>query len=131
MRGFGLKSGAVASTFAHDSHNIIAVGVDDREIYKAIWRLREIDGGFVIVSDGLILEELPLPVAGLMTTLSASEIAEELSMLEEAAVKLGCEIENPFTALSFLSLPVIPKLKITDLGLIDAEKLKIVDLFVD
>ena len=131
VRGFGLKSGAVASTFAHDSHNIIAVGVDDREIYRAIWRLREIDGGFVIVSDGLILEELPLPVAGLMTTLSASEIAEELSMLEEAAVKLGCEIENPFTALSFLSLPVIPKLKITDLGLIDAEKLKIVNLFVD
>ncbi|MCD6465550.1 adenine deaminase, partial [Candidatus Bathyarchaeota archaeon] len=131
VRGFGLKSGAVASTFAHDSHNIIAVGVDDREIYRAIWRLREIDGGFVIVSDGLILEELPLPVAGLMTTLSASEIAEELSMLEEAAVKLGCKIKNPFTALSFLSLPVIPKLKITDLGLIDAEKLKIVNLFVD
>ena len=131
VRGFGLKSGAVASTFAHDSHNIIAVGVDDREIYRAIWRLREIDGGFVIVNDGLILEELPLPVAGLMTTLSASEIAEELSMLEEAAVKLGCKIKNPFTALSFLSLPVIPKLKITDLGLIDAEKLKIVNLFVD
>jgi len=131
VRGFGLKSGAVASTFAHDSHNIIAVGVDDREIYKAIWRLREIDGGLVIVSNGLILEELPLPVAGLMTTLSASEIAEKLRMLEEAAVKLGCEIENPFTALSFLSLPVIPKLKITDLGLIDAEKLKIVNLFVD
>lgn len=131
VRGFGLKSGAVASTFAHDSHNIIAVGVDDREIYRAIWRLREIDGGFVIVGDGLILEELPLPVAGLMTTLSAGEIAEKLRMLEEAAVKLGCEIENPFAALSFLSLPVIPKLKITDLGLIDAEKLKIVDLFVD
>ena len=131
VRGFGLKSGAVASTFAHDSHNIIAVGVDDREIYRAIWRLREIDGGFVIVSNGLILEDLPLPVAGLMTTLSASEIAEKLRMLEEAAVKLGCEIENPFTALSFLSLPVIPKLKITDLGLIDAEKLKIVNLFVD
>jgi len=131
VMGFGLKSGALASTVAHDSHNIVVVGVDDRDIYRAILRIREINGGFVIVNNGLILGELPLPVAGLMTFLEASEIAEKTEMLEEAAAKLGCKIKNPFMALSFLSLPVIPKLKITDFGLIDAENLKIVNLFID
>lgn len=131
VTGFGLKSGALASTFAHDSHNVIVVGVDDRDIYKAIWRLKEINGGFVIVDNETILGELPLPVAGLMTTLSADEISRRIQMLEEIAIELGCKVKAPFTALSFLSLPVVPKLKITDLGLIDGEKLKKVNLFID
>ncbi|MEM2322534.1 MAG: adenine deaminase C-terminal domain-containing protein, partial [Candidatus Bathyarchaeia archaeon] len=128
--GFGLESGAIASTVAHDSHNIIAVGADSRYIYRAILRLREINGGFVVVDDGRVLAELPLPIAGLMADLEAKEISRRTEALEEAASKIGCRVRSPFTALSFLSLPVVPKLKITDYGLIDAENLRIVDLFV-
>ena len=128
--GFGLESGAIASTVAHDSHNIIAVGADSRDIYRAILRLREINGGFVVVDDGRVLAELPLPIAGLMADLEAKEISQRTEALEEAASKIGCRVRSPFTVLSFLSLPVVPKLKITDYGLIDAENLRIVDLFV-
>ncbi|MCX8171748.1 MAG: adenine deaminase, partial [Candidatus Bathyarchaeota archaeon] len=128
--GFGFKGGAMASTVAHDSHNIIAVGVEDDDIYRAILRLREINGGFVIVDDGKVVAELPLPVAGLMANLEAEEISQRTEALEEAALNLGCRVKSPFIALSFLSLPVVPKLKITDHGLIDAENLKVVDLFV-
>lgn len=131
VRGFGLRSGALASTVAHDSHNIIAVGVDDRDIYEAILRLKETNGGLVIVNGGRVLSELPLPIAGLMSNLSAEEIAEKITVLREDAGKLGCKIKDPFMALSFLSLPVVPKLKITDHGLIDSEKLRIVSIFLD
>ncbi|MEM2341163.1 MAG: adenine deaminase C-terminal domain-containing protein [Candidatus Bathyarchaeia archaeon] len=131
VKGFGFKSGAIASTVAHDSHNIIAVGVNDHDIYRAILRLREINGGFVIVNGGKIIEELPLPIAGLMAALEADEISEKTNSFETAAAQLGCGIKNPFIVLSFLSLPVIPKLKITDFGLIDAEKLEVVSLFID
>jgi len=131
VKGFGLRSGAVASTVAHDSHNIIAVGVNDKDIHRAILRLKEINGGFVIVDGGKVLYDLPLPVAGLMTPLEADKVAEEIKSLETFAAQLGCRIRNPFIALSFLSLPVIPKLKITDYGLINAEELRVVSLFVD
>lgn len=131
VTGFGFKSGAIASTVAHDSHNIIAVGVNDHDIYKAILRLKEINGGFVIINGGKIVEELPLPIAGLMAALEVNEVAEKTKSLETVASQLGCKIKNPFMALSFLSLPVVPKLKITDFGLIDAEKMKVVDLFID
>jgi len=131
VKGFGLRSGAIASTVAHDSHNIIAVGVNDRDIYRAILRLKEINGGFVIVDGGKVLDDLPLPVAGLMTYLKADKVAEKTKSLETIAAQLGCKVRNPFMALSFLSLPVIPNLKITDYGLIDAEELRVVNLFVD
>lgn len=128
--GFGLRSGAIASTVAHDSHNIVALGADIQDIYRAILRLKEINGGLVVVKDERVVAELPLPVAGLMTTLEAEEISQRTEALEEAASNIGCRIKSPFTALSFLSLPVVPKLKITDYGLIDAENLKVVDLFI-
>ena len=131
VRGFMLRRGAIASTVAHDSHNIIAVGVNDNDIYRSILRLREINGGFVIVDGGKVAAELPLPIAGLMADLEAEEIAQKTENLERAASNLGCKIKSPFMALSFLSLPVVPKLKITDYGLIDAEKLKAVDIFVE
>jgi adenine deaminase len=131
VRGFGLRSGAIASTVAHDSHNIVAVGVNDRDIYRAILRLKEINGGFVIVGGGKVLDDLPLPVAGLMTSLEANEVAEKTKSLDTFAAQMGCKIKNPFMVLSFLSLPVIPKLKITDFGLIDVEEFRVVSVFVD
>lgn len=131
VMGFGLKEGAFASTVAHDSHNIIAVGTNNEDLYKAIMRLSEINGGLVIANRGKILEELPLPIAGLMTTEDASKISGKMESLEKAFSKLGCKVKSPFSALSFLSLPVIPKLRITDYGLIDAERSKIVELFID
>ncbi|MEM2733681.1 MAG: adenine deaminase [Candidatus Bathyarchaeia archaeon] len=131
VRGFGLKSGAIASTVAHDSHNIIAVGVGDGDIYTAILRLRDMNGGFVVVDGGRVISELPLPVAGLMSNLDAEEISAKIRDLRETTNRLGCRIKDPFMALSFLSLPVIPKLKITDYGLIDSERLVVVSPFLD
>jgi adenine deaminase len=131
VTGFGLKEGAFASTVAHDSHNIIAVGTNNEDLYKAIMRLSEINGGLVVANGGKILEELPLPIAGLMTTEEAPKIFKKMESLEETLSKLGCKVKSPFVALSFLSLPVIPKLRITDYGLIDAERSRIVELFID
>jgi len=130
VKGFELEEGAIASTVAHDSHNIIAVGADDTDICKAINRLRYTNGGLVIVNENRVLNELPLPIAGLMTTLEAEKIAEKMTELEETSASLGCKLRNPFMTLSFLALPVIPKLRITDYGLIDVEKFKVVDLLL-
>jgi len=130
VKGFELKEGAIASTVAHDSHNAIAVGANDSDIYMAINRLRDIGGGLVILNEGKVLGELPLPVAGLMTTLEAAEVAGRVKKLKETCATLGCKLRNPFMTLSFLALPVIPKLKITDYGLVDVEKFEIVNLFV-
>ena len=130
LKGFGLKEGAVASSVAHDSHNVIAVGVDDVDICLAVNRLKETGGGLTVTCKGKVLSDLPLPVAGLMSMKTAGEVSAQMKRLHEAAASLGCRVESPFVALSFLSLPVIPKLKITDLGLIDVEKFEIVGLFV-
>ena len=129
VKGFGLKSGAIASTVAHDSHNLIAVGVEDGDICTAANRLRELNGGLIVVESGEVKAELPLPVAGLMSTLSAGEVAERVEHLHREAEKLGCELRSPFMKLSFLALPVIPKLRITDYGLIDVEHFQIISLF--
>ncbi len=131
VKGFGLKHGALASTVAHDSHNTIAVGTSDVELCRAMNRLRETNGGLVVADRNRILDELPLPIAGLMTSLEASDIASKVKELRETSATLGCTLNNPFMTLSFLALPVIPKLKITDYGLVDAEGLKVVDLFVE
>jgi len=131
VKGFGLREGAISSTVAHDSHNVIAVGTDDCDICKAVNRLRQANGGFVIVSGNRVLDELPLPVAGLMTTLDVKDVAEKSEGLKEVTARLGSKLRNPFMTLSFLALPVIPKLKITDYGLVDVEKFEVVDLFVN
>jgi len=130
VKGFELKEGAIASTVAHDSHNAIAAGTNDSDLCMAINRLRDIGGGLVILNEGKVLGELPLPVAGLMTTLEAAEVAGRVKKLKETCATLGCKLRNPFMTLSFLALPVIPKLKITDYGLVDVEKFEIVNLFV-
>lgn len=130
VKGFGLKKGAIASSIAHDSHNIITVGVNDKDMCLAVNRLREMGGGIVAVDDGKILGEVPLPVAGLMSTWKAENIVISLKNVYEEVSKLGCRLYAPFMTLSFLALPVIPELKITDYGLVDVKKFDLVDLIV-
>jgi len=131
VKGFGFKEGAIASSVAHDSHNVIAVGVDERDICIAVNGLRKMAGGLIITCKDHILGELPLPVAGLMSLWRAEDIARKMRELHDIAASLGCKIENPFMTLSFLALPVIPKLRITDRGLIDVKEGKVVDLFIN
>jgi len=128
VQGFGLKSGALASTVAHDSHHLLVVGMNDEDILLAAKELARLGGGQVVVDKGQIMATLPLPVAGLMSTLSANEVAERLEALHQAAKALGCLLPEPFMSLSFLALPVIPYLKITDQGLVDVERFEFVSL---
>jgi len=130
VRGLGLRKGALASTVAHDSHNLIVVGVSDSDMVVAANTLRELGGGLVVVSDGQVRAQLPLPVAGLMTAASLEEVVSWKREVNRAALELGATLEHPFMALSFLALPVIPKLKLTDQGLVDVESFTHVPLFV-
>ncbi len=129
VRGFGLKRGALGSTVAHDSHQLLLVGTNDRDLLLAARRLEECGGGLVAVAEGEILAELPLPVGGIISTLSAKEVIRRLEDLGKAAKELGATHPEPFMALSFLALPVIPSLRITDRGLVDVENFSFVDLF--
>ena len=131
VRGFGFKRGAIASSVAHDSHNLICVGVSDADIALALNHLARMQGGFVVVSDGEVRAALPLPLAGLMSLQSGREVASELdALLAVSHDELGGALANPFMALSFLALPVIPQLKLTDRGLVDVDKFEIVPLFL-
>ncbi len=130
VHGFGLKRGALASTVAHDSHNLIVVGTDDADMRRAVEELARLGGGQVAVADGKVMAELPLPIAGLMSHLPLEEVARRGRELVRAARELGCTLPDPFMALSFLALPVIPKLKLTDLGLVDVERFQVLSLFV-
>ena len=129
IHGFGLRRGSLASTVAHDSHNIVTVGVSDYEICRATNRIREINGGLVAVDGGEVKCELPLPIGGLMSDKGVKFVAERMEALNRSAAEMGCHLRSPFMTLSFMALPVIPKLKITDMGLVDVEKMKIIDLF--
>lgn len=129
VRGFGLKKGALASSMAHDSHNIIVVGSEDSDMVCAVQEVGKMGGGFVTVSDGSVLASLPLPVAGLISDEPLEKVCQGLDRLHRAAKDLGTKIESPFTTLSFLALPVIPELKLTDKGLVDVNTFQIVDLF--
>jgi adenine deaminase len=126
VHGFGMKSGAIAATVAHDHHNIVAVGVNYEDLALATNRLSDIEGGFVIADNGKIIKELPLPIAGLMSAEPFEIIWQELKELRKAANQLGVTLEEPFLQLSFLALPVIPALKITDRGLVDVNKFEII-----
>jgi adenine deaminase len=116
---------------AHDSHNVVIVGADDGDMRLAVDALVRLGGGQVAVVEGEVLAELPLPIAGLMSDLALEEVVRRGEELKRAARSLGCTLPDPFMALSFLALPVIPKLKLTDLGLVDVEEFHIVPLFVD
>ena len=126
VKGFGLKSGAIASTVCHDHHNIISVGTNYADMELAIKHLSKIEGGFVIASEGNILAELALPIAGLMSLQPFELVQSQLSKLRRIAKNLGVTLEEPFLQLAFLALPVIPNLKITDKGLVDVNKFKLI-----
>jgi len=130
LEGFGLQNAAVAMTIAHDSHNLIAVGDNDEDILTAIKELRKQQGGLTLVSNGRIIDTLKLEIAGLMTNQDYSVVKEKLEYLEEEARKLGVSnlVDDPFLSLAFMSLPVIPDLKITDCGLFDVTLFKQVDI---
>ena len=128
MRGFGLKRGALASSFAHDSHNVIVVGTNDRDMYVAIREVERMQGGLTAVAEGQVLASLALPVAGLMSAEPLETVAAQLEAVEGAAASLGASVPAPFAVLSFLALPVIPELKLTDKGLVDVGKASFVDL---
>lgn len=129
VRGFKLKRGALASTVAHDAHNVVAVGVDDADILAAIRALEHLQGGQVAVADGQVKAELGLPIAGLVSDRSLEEVMQRMDALNAAAHGFGCELDAPFMTLSFLSLSPIPELKLTDQGLIDAVNLRTTGLF--
>jgi len=131
VRGFGLKRGALASSVAHDSHNVIAVGVSDEEIVAAVEAVRIMGGGLAVASGSKILVRVSLEIAGLMSTQTISDLVRQLKSVKEAAFQLGCLAEEPFMALSFLALPVIPELRLTDRGLVDVNQFKNVPLFLD
>lgn len=122
VKGFGIRRGAIASTLCHDHHNIVAVGVDYADMALAANRLGQIEGGFVVVADGAVLAELALPMAGLMSLEPFEFVHDRLIELRRAARDLGVQLAEPFLQLSFLALPVIPALKITDRGMVDVTK---------
>jgi adenine deaminase len=131
-RGFvgrsGLERGALASTVAHDAHNIVVVGIDDADMVRAVQRLGELGGGIVVVDRGEVTAELPLPVAGLLADAPLAEVIEKSLACNDAARALGWSGATPFLTLSFLGLSVIPSLKITDRGLVDVDRFELVPL---
>ena len=129
VSGIGLKHGAIASSVAHDSHNIIVVGATDADMLTALKRVIEIKGGLVAACEGRIIEELALPVAGLMSNEPMPSVRSRISSLIDACRRLGSGLRDPFITLSFLALPVIPTLKITDKGLVNVEEFKLAPLF--
>jgi adenine deaminase len=128
VKGIGLKRGAIASSVAHDAHNIVIAGVSDSDILHAARTLEAIGGGFACVVDGEVRARVPLPIAGLVSPLPIAELLQQLQMLDHAAAELGCTLEHPGMTLSFLSLSVIPSLKLTDQGLVDVETFTLLPL---
>jgi len=126
VKGFGLKRGALASSVAHDSHNIIAVGVNDFDILKAVEEITRLQGGLVACANRKVLASLPLPIAGLLSPKPLEVVAAQFEKLGKAAASLGNLPPAPFSILSFLALPVIPKLRLTDLGLVDVAAFKLI-----
>jgi adenine deaminase len=128
VKGFGLQRGAIATSLAHDAHNIVVVGVDDGDMARAVGRLSETGGGLVVIADRGVQAELPLPVAGILSDAPFEEVVELSDACLAAVRELGCKFPAPFQTLSFLALSVIPKLKITDRGLIDVDAFEVVGL---
>jgi adenine deaminase len=127
----GLKRGAFASTVAHDAHNVVVLGVADEDMAACAMRLAEIGGGIVIADGGRVVEELPLPVAGLMSDRPLAEVHERLRSMDSRLKAMGVTVSSPFMTLSFLALSVIPELKITDRGLVDVGRFELVPLGIE
>jgi adenine deaminase len=130
VRGFGLRSGAIASTVAHDAHNVVVVGAKDDDMLRAVRRLADTGGGVVVVDGGIVRAELKLPVAGLLSDASLDEVIAASRTCVEAAHALGCQLASPFQSMAFLALSVVPQLKITDRGLVDVDRFELVPLRV-
>jgi adenine deaminase len=126
VTGFGLRSGALASSIGHDSHNVICVGATDEDMCGAIEALTEIQGGLVVFAEGAVAAALPLPIGGLLSPKSLDEVVAAQLAVEAAARRLGVVPQSPFSILSFLALPVIPELRVTDLGVVDVAQFRIV-----
>lgn len=130
VQGFRLNSGAIASTVAHDSHNLLIVGTNDGDMAFAANELAKIGGGMVAVRDGKTLAMLPLPIAGLMSDRPLREVVEKVAEVDEAWKTLGCDLVSPFMTMGLLALPVLPELRITNRGLVDTVNFEFVDLIV-
>lgn len=129
VRGFGFRQhGALGSSVAHDSHNLIIAGTNARDMLACTRRLQQTGGGFVVAAEGQIVAEVPLPVAGLLSTAPAAELCRQLEQAHRAAAALGCPLPSPFGVLSFLALPVIPELRITPKGLFDVGRQQFVEV---
>lgn len=129
VKGFGLKAGALASSVAHDSHNLVVAGVTEEDMLLAADTVIRHGGGLAVAAGGRVLAELPLPIAGLLSPAPLPEVAAALQRLQRAYQDLGGTLPDPFMALSFLALPVIPALKLTDQGLVDVTRFQVVPLF--
>jgi adenine deaminase len=130
IKGFGLKSGAVALTVAHDSHNIVVVGVETAAIVQAVIQLNKMGGGIAITSPNGVLNSFELPIAGLMSNKPIEYVSQKIKEMNKLLNECGVPLSDPLMTLSFMALPVIPQLKLTDLGLVNVDQFKIVDLFV-
>jgi len=113
----------------HDAHNINVVGTNDADMRACVEQIVKMQGGFAVADAGKILASVPLPIAGLLSDKPLPDVKEELDLANAAAAKLGCKVKEPFMALSFMALSVIPELKLTDRGLVDVNQFKIVELF--
>jgi len=126
VTGFSLKKGALASSIAHDSHNIIVVGTNDEDIFVTIREIERLQGGLVVAAEGKVLASLALPIAGLLSDEPLEVVVSRLEKLEQLAKDLGTTLPSPFSTLSFLALPVIPELRLTDLGLVDVNEFRLI-----
>jgi len=126
VKGFGLREGALASSVAHDSHNIVAVGASDADLYAAVQEVIRLGGGLVVAKGGKALASLPLPIAGLLSDLPLEEVVARLEALQALARGMGCPLPSPFATLSFVALPVIPQLRLTDKGLVDVDGFRLI-----
>jgi adenine deaminase len=127
VKGIGLKNGALASSIAHDSHNIVAVGTSDNDLYAAIKEVETMGGGLAVAAGGSIVDSLPLPIAGLLSDKPLKDVVGKFESLKKAAAGLGAALDDPFATLSFLALPVIPELRLTDKGLVDVAQFKVLE----
>jgi adenine deaminase len=129
VRGFGIKGGAIGSSVAHDAHNIIVIGDNDVDMARVASQIAEMGGGLVIAQRGEVVGALELPIAGLMSDRDIGHVVDQLKLMRKLGRDMGCRLEDPFMALSFLSLPVIPELRVTDRGLVNVGQFRIVPLF--
>ena len=131
IHGIGLKRGAIAGTVAHDHHNLVVIGADDESMMTAARRAADMGGGLVAADGSRVLAELPLPIGGLMSARPIQEVRQAIDELIAASHDMGSPLHDPFMAMSFMALEVIPSLKLTDVGLVDVDKFQVVDLWID